>query len=123
MKVEQRDLKRKLETTMEEVRRERQETHLKVGSCLRVADKEMCSKRVERDQLATKKEQLEEALLNVKMREAEQEKQLHQLQERMHLLEEELARAKLSKVYMVDQRHESVLELVKARAKAEEAEA
>ncbi|RDY02076.1 hypothetical protein CR513_14514, partial [Mucuna pruriens] len=70
----------------------------------------MFSKRIERDQLATKKEQLEEALLNVKMRGAEQEKQLHQLQERINLLEEELAKAKLSKEYLVDQRHEKEVE-------------
>ncbi|RDY04089.1 hypothetical protein CR513_12235, partial [Mucuna pruriens] len=39
----------------------------------------------------------------------------------MHLLEEELARAKLSKEYLVDQRRESLFELVKARVKVDEA--
>ncbi|RDY11728.1 hypothetical protein CR513_03557, partial [Mucuna pruriens] len=90
MKAEQKDLKRRLETAMEEVHQERQlkdettkraqaerETRLKVGSFLRAEDKEMCSKRVERDQLAIEKEQLEEALLNAKMREAEQGEQFH----------------------------------------------
>ncbi|RDY13372.1 hypothetical protein CR513_01719, partial [Mucuna pruriens] len=61
-KAERADLKRKLEEALEEVRREKQlnveitkkarverETRLKVGSCLRAADKEICARRVERD--------------------------------------------------------------------------
>ncbi|RDX64051.1 hypothetical protein CR513_57436, partial [Mucuna pruriens] len=63
----------------------------------------------EQDQLAIKKEQLEKAMLNAK--------------EWMHLLEEELARAKLSKEYPIDQRRESLFELVKVREKAKEEEA
>ncbi|RDY13377.1 hypothetical protein CR513_01725, partial [Mucuna pruriens] len=41
----------------------------------------------------------------------------------MRLLEEELARANLSKECLADQRHKSILELVKTRTKAEEDEA
>ncbi|RDX99213.1 hypothetical protein CR513_17760, partial [Mucuna pruriens] len=123
VEAERKDLKRRLKMAMEEVHRERQlndetvkraqverETRLKVGSCLRVADKEMCARRVERDQVAIEKEQLEKTLLNIKIREVEQKEQFRQLQERMHLLEEELARANLSKECLIDQRHKSVLQ-------------
>ncbi|RDY10770.1 hypothetical protein CR513_04662, partial [Mucuna pruriens] len=41
----------------------------------------------------------------------------------MHLLEEELARANLSKEVLKEQGHKSLLELVRTRAKAEEDEA
>ncbi|RDX79704.1 hypothetical protein CR513_39845, partial [Mucuna pruriens] len=129
VEAERKDLKRRLETSMEEVHRERQlndetskrarverETRLKVGSCLRAVDKEMCARRVERYQVAIKKEQLEKTLLNIRIREAEQ-------REQVHLLEEELARANLSKECLIDQRRKSVLELVKAPTKAEEDEA
>ncbi|RDX90243.1 hypothetical protein CR513_27911, partial [Mucuna pruriens] len=74
-----------------------------MASCLQAANQEICAKRIERDQATTEKEQLKEALT--------------------HLLEEELARAKLSKEYLVDQRCESIFELVKAGAKADEAKA
>ncbi|RDX99198.1 hypothetical protein CR513_17782, partial [Mucuna pruriens] len=135
-KVERADLKRELEEAMEEVRREKQlnveitkkagverETRLKVGSCLRAADKEMCARRVERDQVAIEKEQLEKTLLDIQIREEEQREQFRQLQEKMRLLKEELARANLSKECLVDQRRKTILELVKTRTKAEEDEA
>ncbi|RDX87776.1 hypothetical protein CR513_30712, partial [Mucuna pruriens] len=82
----------------------------------------MCARRFERDQVAIEKEQMEKTLLNIKIREVEEREQFRQLQERMHLLEEELARANLSKECLIDQRRKSVLELVKART-AEEDEA
>ncbi|RDX86336.1 hypothetical protein CR513_32335, partial [Mucuna pruriens] len=82
MKTEQGILKRKLEIALEEVHLERQlsdefskraqaekETRLRISHCLKAADQEMCSKRAERDQIAAKKEQLEEALAALKSRE------------------------------------------------------
>ncbi|RDX83197.1 hypothetical protein CR513_35918, partial [Mucuna pruriens] len=96
---------------------------IKIGSCLRAADQEMCFRRVERDRVAQEKEQLKEALSVLKEREAEREAQFLRLQEKTHLLEEELARAKLSKECLIAQRRERIFELVKARAKTEEAEA
>ncbi|RDX76375.1 hypothetical protein CR513_43642, partial [Mucuna pruriens] len=75
MKVEQGVLKRRLETALEEVCLERQlknetnkrarakrETLLKVTSYLKATNQELCSRRMERDQVVAKKEQLEEAL-------------------------------------------------------------
>ncbi|RDY02334.1 hypothetical protein CR513_14219, partial [Mucuna pruriens] len=82
----------------------------------------MCSKRVECNQIVAEKEQLKEVLLDLKIRETEREKQFHGLQEKVRLLEEELARAKLSKEYLEDQRRQSLFELVKARGKVDEAE-
>ncbi|RDY07397.1 hypothetical protein CR513_08491, partial [Mucuna pruriens] len=115
VKAKRTDLKQKLETAMEEVRCEKQlnvettkrarverETRLKVGSCLKATDKKMCARRVEREQVAIEKEQLEKTLLGIKIREEEQREQFRQLQEKMRLLEEELARANLSKECLVD---------------------
>ncbi|RDX83101.1 hypothetical protein CR513_36017, partial [Mucuna pruriens] len=83
----------------------------------------MCAKRVERDQATIEKEQLKEAMSTLKEREVERERQFLRLQEKMHLLEEELVRSKLSKEHLVDQRCESIFELVKARGAAANAAA
>ncbi|RDY02245.1 hypothetical protein CR513_14324, partial [Mucuna pruriens] len=132
--LEQMKTEQGLEAALEEVRLEKQlkdktnkrarakkETRLKVGSFLRATDQEMCSRRAERNQIAIEKEQLKEALLNLKTRETKWEKHVHGLQEKVRLLEE-LARAKLSKEYLEDQRRQSLFELVKARGKSDEAE-
>ncbi|RDY06367.1 hypothetical protein CR513_09655, partial [Mucuna pruriens] len=127
---------RKLEEATEEVRREKhlnveitkkarveKEARLKIGSCLKVVDKEMCARRVERDQVTIEKEQLEKTLLDIRRREEEQRGQFYQLQEKIRLLEEELARANLYKEHLIDQRRKSILELVRTRTRAEEDEA
>ncbi|RDX66859.1 hypothetical protein CR513_54326, partial [Mucuna pruriens] len=134
--AKQNSLKRKLEEVVtalasaeQEVSRERQlsdqvskrarveeKDRIKIGSCLKAADQEMCLQRAQRDRL-------KEALSAIKEREAEREAQLLRLQEKTHPLEEELTRAKLSKEYLIYQRRESIFELIKARTKVEEAEA
>ncbi|RDY12016.1 hypothetical protein CR513_03251, partial [Mucuna pruriens] len=82
----------------------------------------MCFRRAECNQVMAEKEQLKEAILNLKMREIEQEEQFCCLQERVNLLEEKLARPKLSKEYLEGQRRQGLMELVKTRGKADEAE-
>ncbi|RDY14744.1 hypothetical protein CR513_00148, partial [Mucuna pruriens] len=83
----------------------------------------MCARRAERDQVAIEKERLEKTLLDSQRREDEQREQFRQLQEKMHLLEEELARANLSKEHLKEQGCKSLLELVRTRTRAEEDEA
>ncbi|RDX92565.1 hypothetical protein CR513_25291, partial [Mucuna pruriens] len=113
--------KRKLEKALEEIHHEKHlndeitkkarvehEARLRIGSCLRAADQEMCARRAERDQVTKDKEQLERALLEGQRREAEQREQLRHLQERMRLLEEELARAHLSKEFLKEQGHKTL---------------
>ncbi|RDY11091.1 hypothetical protein CR513_04293, partial [Mucuna pruriens] len=105
-------LKRKLETALEEARQERRlsddfskkarvekESRLRIGRCLKAADWEMCSRRVECNQIMAEKEQLKEAVAALKSREVEREDKLHGLREWYNLLA-----------------------LVEARGKAEEAE-
>ncbi|RDY10964.1 hypothetical protein CR513_04427, partial [Mucuna pruriens] len=99
------------------------DARLRIGSCLKAADKEMCARRAERDQVTIEKERLERALLDSQRREDEQREQFCQLQEKMRLLEEELARANLSKELLKEQGRKSLLELVRTHTKAEEDEA
>ncbi|RDX92417.1 hypothetical protein CR513_25466, partial [Mucuna pruriens] len=93
--AEQRSLKRRLEEAsmaldsakkevnlgcqlsdqMRKKARVEKEDRLRMGNCLRVEDREMCFRRAEHNQAMVEKEQLKEALLNLKMREAEQEEQ------------------------------------------------
>ncbi|RDX86859.1 hypothetical protein CR513_31754, partial [Mucuna pruriens] len=104
LRTEQETLKRRLETALKEVRLGKQlneetrkracskrETRLRVGSFLRVADKEMCSRREEQDQLAAR------------------------------FLEEELTRAQQSNKHLEDRRQKAIIELVKTRQEASEA--
>ncbi|RDX95692.1 hypothetical protein CR513_21745, partial [Mucuna pruriens] len=128
-------LKRKLETSLEEARQERwlsddfskkaraeKESCVKIGCFLKVADQEMCSKRVERDQITAEKERLKEVVAALKSRGAEREGELHGLQERVLLLEEELKAAQLSKEHLQNQRRYNLLALVEACGKVDEAE-
>ncbi|RDY10767.1 hypothetical protein CR513_04657, partial [Mucuna pruriens] len=77
--------KRKLEEALEENHQEKHlnveitkkaraehDARLRIGSCLNAADKEMCARRVERDQVAIEKERLEKTLLGFQRREDEQ---------------------------------------------------
>ncbi|RDX60420.1 hypothetical protein CR513_61440, partial [Mucuna pruriens] len=135
-KAERAHWKRKLEEALEEIHHEKHlndkitkkartehDAHLRIGSYLKVADQEMCARRVERDQVTKDKEQLERALLDGQRREAEQQEQLHQLQGKLRLLEEELTRANLSKELLKEQERKILLEAVQARSKAEAEEA
>ncbi|RDX98886.1 hypothetical protein CR513_18139, partial [Mucuna pruriens] len=84
-KAEKAHWKRKLEEALDEVYHEKHvndeitkkarvehEARLRVSSCLRAADQEMCTRRAERDQVAIEKEQLEKTLLDSRRREKEQ---------------------------------------------------
>ncbi|RDX92023.1 hypothetical protein CR513_25912, partial [Mucuna pruriens] len=121
MKTEQGMLKRKLETALEESRQERRlsddfskkargekESRLRIGRFLKAVTAE--------------REQLKEAVVALKSREAEQEDELRGLRERVLLLEEELMAAKLFKEHLQNQRRYNLLALVKACGKADEAE-
>ncbi|RDX78460.1 hypothetical protein CR513_41265, partial [Mucuna pruriens] len=99
------------------------DARIRIGSCLKAADQEMCARRTERDQAIRDKEQLQGALLDSQRREAEQQEQLRQLQGKLRLLEEELTRANLSKELLREQERKALLEAVRARTKAEEDEA
>ncbi|RDX74771.1 hypothetical protein CR513_45435, partial [Mucuna pruriens] len=135
MKTEQGTLKRKLETALEEARQERRlsdefskkaraekESRLKIGQCLKAIDQEMCSRRAERDQMVIEKEQLEETVAAFRSREAEREGEVHELWERVLLLEEELKGARLSKEHLQNQRRSNLLALVEAQGKTDEME-
>ncbi|RDY10761.1 hypothetical protein CR513_04671, partial [Mucuna pruriens] len=135
-KAERAHWKRKLEEVLEEIHHEKHlniditkkaqaehDAQLRIGSCLKAADKEMCARRAECDQVAKEKERLEKILLDSQRREDEQREQFRQLQEKIHLLEEELARANLSNEHLKEQGRKSLLELVKTRTKAEKDEA
>ncbi|RDY06268.1 hypothetical protein CR513_09775, partial [Mucuna pruriens] len=135
-KAERAHWKRKLEEALEEIHHEKHlnveitkkaqvehDVRLRIGSCLKAADKEMCARRAERDQVAIEKERLEKTLLDSQRREDKQREQFRQLQEKMHLLEEELARANLSKEHLKEQGCKSLLELVRTRTRVEEDEA
>ncbi|RDY08032.1 hypothetical protein CR513_07788, partial [Mucuna pruriens] len=141
--VERKSLKRRLEETAtalasvkQEIYRERQlsdqakerarveeKNKLKIGSCLRAADQEMCFRRLQRNQATLEKEQLKEALSALKGRETEREAQLLLFQEKTCQLEKELTKARSTKEQLINQRQRSVLELTKVRAKAESDEA
>ncbi|RDY06353.1 hypothetical protein CR513_09672, partial [Mucuna pruriens] len=127
-KAERAHWKRKLEEVLEEIHHEKHlnveitkkaraehDARSRIGSCLKAADKEMCARRAERDQVAIEKERLEKTLLDSQRRKDEQREQFRQLQEKMHLLEEELTRANLSKEHLKEQGHKSLLELVKSK--------
>ncbi|RDX82520.1 hypothetical protein CR513_36668, partial [Mucuna pruriens] len=135
MKTERGMLKRKLEIALEEACQERQlsdefskkarpkkESRLKIGRCLKAADQEICSRRAERDQMAVKREQLEETMATLRSREVEREDEVRGLRERVLLLEEELKAARLSKEHLQNQRRSNLLALVEARGKTDEAE-
>ncbi|RDX66438.1 hypothetical protein CR513_54797, partial [Mucuna pruriens] len=120
MKTEQGTLKRKLETTLEEARQER-----------RLSDEFSKKARAEKEsrlkisRSQTKKcalEQLEETVAALRSREAEREGEVHELQERVLLLEEELKAARLSKEYLQNQRQSNLLALVEAQGKTNEME-
>ncbi|RDY13952.1 hypothetical protein CR513_01043, partial [Mucuna pruriens] len=84
-KAERAHWKRKLEEALDEIYHEKhvndeitkkarveRETRLRIGSCLKAADKEMCTRRAKRDQVTIQKERLKEALLDSQRREDEQ---------------------------------------------------
>ncbi|RDY06373.1 hypothetical protein CR513_09631, partial [Mucuna pruriens] len=136
IKAERAHWKRKLEEALGEIHHEKhlnveiatkaQAEHdacLKIGSCLKATDKEMCARRAKRDQMTIEKERLEKILLDSRIREEEQREQFCQMQEKTRLLEEELARANLSKEHLIEQRRKSIIELVRTRMRAEEDEA
>ncbi|RDY03268.1 hypothetical protein CR513_13169, partial [Mucuna pruriens] len=83
-KAERAHWKRKLEEALEEIHKEKHlnveitkkaraehDARFRIGSCLKAADKEMCAKRAERDQVTIEKERLERTLLDSQRREDE----------------------------------------------------
>ncbi|RDY13607.1 hypothetical protein CR513_01446, partial [Mucuna pruriens] len=75
----------------------KEEDRLRIGNCLRAVNQEMCFRRAECNQVMVEKEQLKEALLNLKARETRRR----------------IARAKLSKEHLEGQRRQGLIELVK----------
>ncbi|RDY10068.1 hypothetical protein CR513_05473, partial [Mucuna pruriens] len=141
-KAKRKALKRKLSNaislqvkTKEEVLKERrlhmqasQEAHrerelrVKIGECLKVADREMCLRREEKDQAISEKESLKEALKSAKRKEVELKGQLYGLRERLDLQHEELLKVQSHKEAVEAKENLALCELAEERKTAEEKE-
>ncbi|RDY11807.1 hypothetical protein CR513_03474, partial [Mucuna pruriens] len=91
------------------------ETRLRLGSCLKAVDQEMCFRRIERDQVRAENEKLKEALLGTRIEEEGLRSQHYLLQEKVDLLEEKMARDRQYQEDLEVQRGQGLVELVEER--------
>ncbi|RDX69715.1 hypothetical protein CR513_51134, partial [Mucuna pruriens] len=115
------------EQARQEAEKER-ELRRKMGDCLKAADQEMCLQRKEKDQAATERESLKEALQNARRKEEAAEAREHQALERL-AAERQEARSKKEraraivvelrdKITRKDSRHRELIEQAEQRVEA-----
>ncbi|RDX95746.1 hypothetical protein CR513_21689, partial [Mucuna pruriens] len=88
-----------------------------VEGWFRTAAREKCLRELERDQALLEKEELIAALADARLKEDDARDHLHQLQERITLLEEDVAKGKLHNKHLEKQRRQGLVELTDERRK------